>query len=120
MELFSDVFKNLSQERKDIVRQKQIQTHSWSVDRMRKSVHAIGNNTCKGDARQSKDGTLMPCNQCLALLSLRAFRNAITREPPKDENRVFVPHTFQPAEVGKLYGMGFNNLVDGVHMMHTP
>jgi hypothetical protein len=70
-------------------------------------------------ARQAKDGALMPCNQCLALLSLRTFRNAISRDPPKNENRVYVPHTFQPAEVGKLYGMGFNNLIDGVRPMNS-
>lgn len=119
MDLFSDLFKNLTSDKKDIVRQKQMQTHSWSVDRMRKSVHAIGKSPCGGNAQQVKDGTLAPCNQCLALLSLRAFRNAISREPPKDENRMYVPHTFQPAEVGKLYGMGFNNLIDGVRCIHT-
>jgi hypothetical protein len=119
MDLFSDLFKNLTSDKKDIVRQKQMQTHSWSVDRMRKSVHAIGNSPCDGNARQAKDGTLVPCIQCLALLSLRAFRNAVSREPPKDENRVYVPHTFQPAEVGKLYGMGFNSLIDGVRYTHS-
>ena len=119
MDLFSKLFKNLTSDEKDIVRQKQIQTHSWSVDRMRKSVHAIGKSPCAGNAQQAKDGTLIACIQCLALLSLHAFRNAISREPPKDENRVYVPHKFQPAEVGKLYGMGFNSLIDGVRYMHT-
>ena len=119
MDLYSDEFKNLTSSKKDIVRQKQIQTHSWSVDRMRKSVHAIGKSPCNGNSQRAKDGTLEPCIQCLALLSLRAFRNAVSREPPKDENRVYVPHTFQPAEVGKLYGMGFNSLIDGVRYMHT-
>ncbi|KAH9991137.1 hypothetical protein BJV77DRAFT_962978 [Russula vinacea] len=99
MDLFSVAFKNLSKEKKDIVRQKQVQTHIWSIDRMGKSVHAIGKNPCNGNARQGKDGTLGPCNPCLALLSLRAFRNAISREPPKDENRAYVPHMFRPAEV---------------------
>ena len=119
MDLFSVAFKTLSKEKKDIVRQKQVQTHIWSVDRMRKSVHAIGKDPCNGNARQGKDGTLEPCNSCLALLSLRAFRNAISREPPKNENRAYVPHTFQPAEVGKLYGMGLNTLIDGVRLIHT-
>jgi hypothetical protein len=118
IELFSEMFKNLSQERKDIVCQKQVQTHSWSVDRMQKSVHAIGKKPCDGNARQAKDGSLRPCNQCQALLSLRAFRNAISREPPKNENRAYVPHTYQPAKVGKLYGMGFNDLIDGIRPIH--
>ena len=119
MDLFLKPFKNLNSDEKDIVRQKQMQTHSWSVDRMRKSVHAIGKNPCDGNARQAKDGALIACMQCLDLLSLRAFRNAISREPPKNENRVYVPHKFQPAEVGKLYGMGFNSLIDGVRYVHA-
>ena len=117
--LFQDQFKNLTSNKKDIVRQRQMQTHSWSVDRMRKSIHAIGNSPCSGNAWQAKDKTLRPCAQCLALLSLHAFRNAIAREPPKDENRVYVPHKFQPAEIGKLYGMGFNSLIDGVRYMYA-
>ena len=119
MELFSVAFKNLSKEKKNLVRQKQMQTHIWSVDRMRRSVHAIGKDPCNGNARQAKDGSLEPCNACLALLSLRAFRNAISREPPKNEDRAYIPHTFQPAEVGKMYSMGFNSLIDGVRFTHT-
>ncbi|KAI0282652.1 hypothetical protein BC826DRAFT_921590 [Russula brevipes] len=80
---------------------------------MRENIHAIGTSPCSGNALRARDGTLGPCNQCLALLSQRAFRNAISREIPKDENRVYVPHTFQPAEVGKIYKFGLNNLIDG-------
>jgi hypothetical protein len=118
VELFSKRFGDLSKEKKNIVRQKQVQTHSWSVDRMLKAVHAIGKNPCDGNARHARDGTLMPCIPCMSLLSLRAFCVAIKREIPKDENRAYVPHTYQPAEVGKLYGMGLNSLIDGVRSMH--
>lgn len=118
-QLFQDLFKNLTSDKKDIVRQRQMQTHSWSVDRMRKSIHTIGKSPCSGNAWQAKDGTLGPCAQCLALLPLRAFRNAIAREPPKDKNRLYIPHKFQPAEIGKLYRMGFNSLIDGVRYMYT-
>jgi hypothetical protein len=117
-ELFSDQYKNLSQEQKDIVRQKQAQTHIWSVDRMRKSIHAIGKNACNGNARQGRDGTLKPCDQCQGLLSLRAFLNAINRRAPEDKNRAYVPHAFQSAEVGKIYSMGLNSLINGVRAMN--
>ncbi|KAF8470527.1 hypothetical protein DFH94DRAFT_637470 [Russula ochroleuca] len=119
MDLFSVAFKNLTKKKKDIVCQKQVQMHIWSVDRMQKSVYAIGKDPCNGNARQAKDSTLEPCNPCLALLSLHTFCNAISWEPPKNENRAYVPHMFQPAEVGKLYGMGLNTLIDGVHLIHT-
>ncbi|KAI0291530.1 hypothetical protein BC826DRAFT_875479, partial [Russula brevipes] len=113
-DLFRDDFKNLSAKKKGLVHQKQLQTHTWSVDSMRMSIHAIRTNPCSGNAQRGADGALRPCNQCLALLSQRAFRNAISREPPKNENRVYIPHTYQPAEVGKMYKFRLNNLIDGV------
>ena len=103
-ELFSDCFQNLSQQQKDIVRQKQLQTHSWSNDHIRKSVHAIGKNPCDGKARLAKDGSLMPCNQCSALLNLRAFRNAISRECRENGNRRFTPHIFQSPDANTATG----------------
>ncbi|KAI0301414.1 hypothetical protein BC826DRAFT_1102007 [Russula brevipes] len=112
-DLFRDDYNNLSEKKKGLARQKQMQTHTWSVDRMRSSIHAIGTSACRGNAVLAIDGALGPCNQCLALLSQRAFRNAISREIPKNENRVYVPHTFQPAEVGKIYKFGLNELIDG-------
>jgi len=113
-ELFANDFKNLSQEKKDIVRQKQLQTHSWSNDHIRKSVHAIGKNPCDGKARLSKDGSLMPCNQCLALLTLKAFRNAISRKGCENDNRGFTPHIYQSPDVGRIYSLGLYELLDGV------
>lgn len=113
-ELFMDNFKNLGQQAKDIVRQKQQQAHSWSNDHIRKSVHAIGKNPCDGRARLAKDGSLVPCNQCLALLTLRSFRNAISRQCVESENRGFTPHTFQSPDVGRIYSLGLYELLDSV------
>jgi hypothetical protein len=113
-ELFASDFKNLNQEKKDIVRQKQLQTHSWSNDHIRKSVHAIGKNACDGKARMAEDGSLMPCSQCLALLASKAFRNAISRKCCENENRGFTPHIFQSSDVGRIYSLGLYELLDGV------
>jgi len=114
-ELFSDDFKDLSPKKKDIMRQKQIQTRSWSNDHIRQSVHAIGENPCDGKARLAKDGSLMPCNQCMALLSLRAFCNAISWKGCENENRVFTPHIYQSPDIGKIYHLGLFELLNGVH-----
>jgi len=113
-ELLSDLFKNLSWKDKDIVRQKQEQTRSWSNDHIRKSVHAIGKDPCDGKARLDKDGSLKPCDQCLALLSLRSFRNAISRPCVENENRVFTPHIFQSPDIGRIFSLGLYELLDGV------
>ncbi|KAF8990882.1 hypothetical protein BDQ17DRAFT_1433484 [Cyathus striatus] len=37
------------------------------------------------------------------LLSIRKFVTAINREAPADSNRIYVPHIYQPATLGKLY-----------------
>lgn len=113
-ELFGIDFKNLSQDEKDIVRQKQLQTHSWSNDPIRKSIHAIGNNLCNGKARMGRDGNLMPCNQCIALLTSHAFRKAISRKCSENGNRRYTPHVFQSPDVGRIYSLGLYELLDGV------
>jgi len=113
-ELFADDYKNLSSKKKDIVRQKQIQTRLWSNDHIRKSIHAIGENACDGNALLAKDGSLMPCNQCLALLNLRAFRNAISQKGCENENRGFIPHVYQSPDVGRIFSLGLYELLDGV------
>jgi hypothetical protein len=115
-DLFSTLYKNLTAEKKKIVHQGQLQMHAWSIDHTRKCIHAIGMNACTGRTRFAKDGSLIPCPQCVALLSLHTFRNAISREPPKNENCVYVPHTYQPAAVGKLYSLSLNELLDGVRI----
>jgi hypothetical protein len=45
--LFSDEFKNLSSEKKELVRLKQKHTHTWSVDHLMKTIHAIGKAPCE-------------------------------------------------------------------------
>ena len=118
-ELFSGGFAKLSSERKDIVRQQQIKTHRWSIDYIRKCIHAIGARPCRGTAQLGlTTDERLPCDRCLGLLSLRMFRNSITREVPKDENRVYVPHIYQPAEFGRMYSSGFSDLINGVCPMY--
>jgi len=113
-ELFADDFKNLGHKEKDIVRQKQLQTHLWSNHPARKSIHAIGKNPCNGKAHLARDGSLMPCNQCLALLTLHAFRNAISQKSGENGNRRYTPHTFQSPYIGRMYSLGLYELLDGV------
>jgi len=112
--LFSSDFKDLSQKDKEIVRQKQVQSHAWSNDPIRKSVHAIRKNACEGKAHLAEDGSLMPCNKCLALLTLRAFRNAISRKCRENGNQRYTPHIFQSPDIGRICSLGLYELLDGV------
>jgi hypothetical protein len=53
--LFSDEFKNLSSENKELVQLKQRNTHTWSVDHLMKTIHAIGKAPCEGNADVARD-----------------------------------------------------------------
>jgi hypothetical protein len=112
--LFRDDFKNLSSDKKDIVRLKQKQSHTWSADHLTKTVHAIGKVPCEGDAQVATDGSLESCKACKALLSSAAFKKAIARKPAPNKNRAYIPHVYQPAEIGKMYSLGFSDLLNGV------
>ncbi|KAN0132733.1 hypothetical protein V8E53_009404, partial [Lactarius tabidus] len=112
--LFADEFKNLSSEKKELVRLKQKKTHTWSIDHLMKTIHAIGKAPCEGNAVVARDGSVKACKSCQALLTLHAFKKAVSRKPAPNKNRSFIPHIYQPAEVGKMYSIGFNDLIDGV------
>ena len=117
-ELFPDRFKDLSQDQKKIVGQKQAQTHSWSINHLMKSIYAIRKNACKGSAQVADDRTLEPCAACMSLLSTHAFQNAISCEPGESKNRMSVPYVYQPPEIGRLYSLGLHNLIEGMHPIH--
>ena len=112
--LFSDEYKNLSSEKKELVRLKQKRTHTWTIDHLMKTIHAIGKVPCDGNANLASDGSVRSCSACQALLTSRAFKNAISRKPVLNKNRAYIPHIYQPAIIGKFYSLGFNDLVNGV------
>ena len=112
--LFSDEFKNLSKKKKELVRLKQKQTHTWSVDHLLKTIHAIGKIPCTKNAEIASDGSVGACKACRDLLTCHAFKKAISRKPAPNKNRAYIPHIYQPEEIGKMYRLGFNDLVDGV------
>ncbi|KAH9018586.1 hypothetical protein EDB85DRAFT_1897086 [Lactarius pseudohatsudake] len=98
---------------KELVQLKQKQTHHWTVDHLMKTVHAFGKNPCEGDAQTASDGSLEPCKACKALLMLPAFKRAIARKPAPNKNRAYIPHVYQPVEIGKMYSLGFSELING-------
>ncbi|KAF8265264.1 hypothetical protein EI94DRAFT_1589496 [Lactarius quietus] len=55
----------------------------------------------------------MACKACRDLLNLHTFKKAISKKPIPNKNRAFIPHIYQPVEIGKMYSHGFNDLVDG-------
>jgi hypothetical protein len=84
--LFSDEFKNLSSEKKELVRLKQRNTHTWSIDHLMKTIHAIGRTPCESNAEVTGDGSVRACKACQALLMSQAFKKAVSRKPAPDKN----------------------------------
>ena len=62
----------------------------------------------------ASDGSLELCRVCKGLLMVPAFKKAIMRKPAPNKNRAYIPHVYQPVEIGKMYSLGFSELIDGV------
>jgi hypothetical protein len=92
-ELFQPSLKNLTANKnknnKKTAQQTQLQ------GRKEICVHEIGTKPCQRDIILAKDGFLKPSKSCARLLSVRAFRNAMSQLPPKDEHRIFVRLIFR-------------------------
>jgi hypothetical protein len=112
--LFSEQFKDLSSDKKELVHLKQKQTHTWSIDHLMKTIHAIGKSPCEWNAQIASDGSVGPCNTCKGLFTLHAFKNTISRKPVPNKNWAYIPHVYRPVVIGKMYSLGFNDLLDGV------
>ena len=79
-----------------------------------KKIHAIGKTPCEQNAKVASDGSVRACKACHALFTSHAFKKAISRKPAPNKNHAYIPHVYQPAVIGKMYSLGFNDLIDGV------
>ncbi|KAF6761399.1 hypothetical protein DFP72DRAFT_781158, partial [Ephemerocybe angulata] len=106
----------LNEEQKTALALVQRQTHRWRLDQELRRVFAIGKESpCETTVTAPTLEDARPCKSCMGLLKLRAFRTAIRKEIPEDENRIFTPHQFQPAAIGKQYAKikGLSTLFSG-------
>jgi hypothetical protein len=99
-QMYNNPYKNLSDDKKQIVCAEQVQTHRWSLDHQRRRVFAIGLECCFREVLH-RSGRPLPCRACKALLTKRAFRTAIHRDAPDVGNRKFTPLLYQAAEIAK-------------------
>lgn len=90
-------FGTLDAFQKQAITLRQIQTHRWRLDHPRNRVFAIGSDGCLEDVLAKTDTEsglpikkLEPCVNCHALLSLQAFKSAISKPIPKDKDHASV------------------------------
>ena len=103
--MYKKAYKELTEAEKEAVRIGQMHTHRWSLDHQRRRVFATGTKPClrKVTHKLHYDSrSPQPCDACMALLKDCAFRTAIYRSLPGDENRKFTPHLYQAAEIAKI------------------
>ncbi len=101
-EKFSTLFSKLKAKLRKIVLDQQFHEHQWRNDHANERVFSAQN--CKKLVNlQSNDETPLPCAPCKSLLTNKAFKNAIQRPMPKDENFIFTNYRFRPQLLGKIY-----------------
>ncbi|EJD37182.1 hypothetical protein AURDEDRAFT_129656 [Auricularia subglabra TFB-10046 SS5] len=69
------------------------------------SAHCLHSVMAKDDAQPG------PCESCVALLSIKEFKNALARPIPPDKNLKFVPEAYREHEIGHLY-LRYHGLAD--------
>ncbi|KAH8987035.1 hypothetical protein EDB92DRAFT_1801576, partial [Lactarius akahatsu] len=99
--MYNKVYKDLTEAEKQAVRIGQMHTHRWTLEHQRRRIFATGTKPCLREVPYNA-GSPQPCDACRALLKDRAFRTAISRDVPDDENRKFTPHLYQAAEIAKI------------------
>lgn len=73
----------------------------WSNNHYAGVVYSI---KCTSRATLGYDGsTVTPCDECMKLLHLKVFRNALRRLPPKKGNWKFTPKRYRNQLLGEAY-----------------
>ncbi|KIJ59917.1 hypothetical protein HYDPIDRAFT_170487 [Hydnomerulius pinastri MD-312] len=116
--LFKKTFSKLSGRRRRAVLDQQVHEQAWRNDHQRLTISA---SKCDKFAILL-DGCPQPCSQCRSLLDLHAFRKAIKKPIPSDENYVHVNHHFRPEILGKIYArtVGVREIIETASEERTP
>ncbi|KII84575.1 hypothetical protein PLICRDRAFT_167537 [Plicaturopsis crispa FD-325 SS-3] len=119
-ERFHKLFSLLSKEKKDEVLDVQTGEHVWRNDHQHTRVFST---QCKREVQRELDGErCMPCAQCLRLLKHGAFKVALRKPIPKDENLPFVNHRYRNKALGDLYARvrGLRDIIETADAKNTP
>lgn len=93
----------LSPDEDKAVNRAQTQSHTWRLHHDTKRVFACGKESpCVGDVYAATVEEAEACSNCLNLLKNQQFQTAIQKKPT-DDKRIFTPHQYQAAEIGKQF-----------------
>lgn len=112
-------YKFLTSTHKKMVLRREEMMFKWQNNR---SVGAVFSLSCmKEVAISAADGRHIPCAECLDLLHLHTFQNALNRDICPDEHMKFTPGDRRDQELGDLYMRvkGVRDLVETVSFVET-
>lgn len=115
-DLFKDVlgedveYKSLTNAQKKQVKLFRSHHWSWTVDRDLRLVRSVSCHKVVADSEETI------CAACMAILSLKGFREALRTKMPEAQNRKYVNHEYVDQDMAKMYAeiKGLENLLSEV------
>ncbi|KAN0130335.1 hypothetical protein V8E53_011848 [Lactarius tabidus] len=104
--MYKRAYKDLTRDEKQAVHNGKMHMHRWSLEHQQRCIFAIGIKPCLRTVPHNANSNTrspQPCEACSSLLRDHAFRTAISRIIPEDENRKFTPHLYQATEIVKIH-----------------
>lgn len=110
-ELFKKTFSRLKPKQKRRVFLEQQGGWTWQNDHPNDRVFAT---CCSRSVRYQPPDRPPPCPECRTVLTSKAFRNAIAKKTPKDQNYIYVNYRYRDEILGQLYArcIGLQSLLN--------
>ncbi|KZV82101.1 hypothetical protein EXIGLDRAFT_567144, partial [Exidia glandulosa HHB12029] len=118
-QLFGCTWSSLSSRQKADVRRLEEHSHTWVN---RRGVRAVFSTSCHKTLKIPRTQPTRPCEACSRLRNSKAFKVAINRPLPDDENLKFTPEWSRSPELGLIYARyaGVRDLVESVSNPDSP
>ncbi|KAJ7292486.1 hypothetical protein C8J57DRAFT_1456964 [Mycena rebaudengoi] len=118
-DLFHVAFSALNKRKKDEVLDVQQHEQKWRNDHANLRVFSTD---CRKTAELEAKSQPLPCSSCSKLLSNRAFRTAVNKEPPADGSYIYVNERFRNQALGEMYArtIGLKDIIEAPDAKTTP
>ena len=108
-EVYNKLFSILGKAAKQDVLDRQQHEHKWQNDHHNLRVFAVA---CERTLPPHK--VLVPCNECMRVLSSKAFKHALQKPLPEEKNYIYTNHRFRSPLLGQIYArsIGLKELIE--------
>lgn len=110
-ELYGLSFRNLASNVKDEVLDLQQLGHKWRNDHRRFRVFS---KECREKVADPGSGRILPCDNCLHILTLKSFKTAIRRRVKDESNYIYTPKMHRDSVLGQIYArtIGLKEIIE--------